>query len=282
MWLYMYTNILASTYTPRTHLQSNYHCYFAVHYTMPPAETTSSGANQAMFMESWTPSVGLVTTAAHQSETSSFASQMTTGDFSTENTDVMTRDVTPPPATTPTGLTFEPTREREPSFRLSPCTLATASAALEICATSQPTFNANSALADQIKSTLLDDDLSSCMNPFQSRSQMLLVVTTQASSLLRIQVAGHGLDCLHPSTVVYMDIGTTPGQGTVTHEIQKQECLYVSSSLEGELVSCIYECRPLFPCNGSARFGVQFERFSWLPRSKSLKQLCDIRAFKHT
>ena len=266
MWLHKYANSLVSNY---------FRC-FLVHYTAPPAETTSSGAEQAVVTEPWTPSVDLVITTANHDATNSYAGQRTTTESSTG---VMTIS---PPVTTANGFIVEPTHEKEPSFQQSPCTLVAASTSLETCGPPQPTADTNSSLADQIKSFLLGDDLATCMIPFLSQSRLRLAVDTQetqASSLLRIQVAGYGLACEHPITQVYIDIGTTPGQGTVTCKIQKQECLFVSRSLERELLICIYECRPLVPCNGSARFGVQFERFNWLPQNKNLEQLCDVRAF---
>ena len=267
MWLHKYANSLVS----------NYFCCFLVHCTAPPAETTSSGAEQAVVTESWTPSVDLVITTANHDATNSYAGQRTTTESSTG---VMTIS---PPVTAANGFIVEPTHEKKPSFQQRPCTLAAASTSLETCGPSQPTADTNSSLADQIKSFLLDDDLATCMIPFLSQSRLRLAVDTQetqASSLLRIQVAGYGLACEHPITQVYIDIGTTPGQGLSLAKYRKRNVSLCPVALSESYWSAFTSVSHSAPCNGSARFGVQFERFNWLPQSRNLEQLCDVRAFK--
>ena len=219
----------------------------STHYTVQPMETTPPGASQEA-----------TTQVLPETTGSGGGGAITTG-------------AVPPTVST-----------KYPSLQQLPCTLAAAITSMESCPPAQPAIDTNSPLSDQVTSALLDDDIASCMNPFQSHSQLRLAVDaqdTQGASLLRIQVAGHGLDCVYPSTLVYVDIDSTQVQGTVAPKILKQECLYVSNSLEQELVTCTFECRPLLSCNGSARFGVQLERISWLTQSQSLDQLCDIRAF---
>ena len=138
----------------------------------------------------------------------------------------------------------------------------------------------NSSILDTGNTSLLDNDPNTCMRPFVSYAKMSLSMDTQdiqGSPVVQIRVTGKIMDCVQPSALVYMDI--PQNTGTPITGINKQECPFVENTNNGSLVTCVYECRPLFRCMGSARFGVEVQRLFWLTRSHRLEELCDIRAF---
>ena len=224
-------------------------CYFPVNYTAPPSQTTTSGGSQTVITESLTTSMDIITITA--------------------------------PAVTAVDAEITSTiiSRTDPSFQRSNCTLASATNSIETCPPLHQSSHANSELADEVASTLLDDDLTTCMRPFQNDPQLQFTINTQGSSLLRIQVTGEGLDCLQPCTLVFLDLSGNLGEATITHRMNKQECLLWASSHSQNYMTCTFECRPLVPCDGSLLIGVQVQNLSWLSRSQNLKQLCDVRAF---
>ena len=138
----------------------------------------------------------------------------------------------------------------------------------------------NSSILSTEITSLLDNDLSTCMKTFVLNPQMVLSVDTgdvHDSSLVQIQVTGKGMDCVQPSALVYMDL--TTNAETILTGINKQECPFMEHINNGTLVTCVYECRPLVQCLGSARIGVEVQRLPWLTRSHRLDELCDVRAF---
>ena len=170
---------------------------------------------------------------------------------------------------------------KQPSFEQSPCNLAPVNS-VETYPDLQPSTDADPALFNEVTSVLFDDDFTTCMRPFQFHSLLRLALdtpTTMGPSLLRFQIVGEGLDCIQPSTLVYLYLSEIAGSETLKRNINRQECPSMQSNPNTDLVTCTYECQPLLPFNGSVRFGVEVQRLSWLARSQHLQQLCDIRVF---
>ena len=176
--------------------------------------------------------------------------------------------------TVPSNLSGNP-----PPYQLSKRTLATATNSAKTSPCLPPNVDSSPELVTEVISDLLDDNLTTCMKPFQLFSLLRLAINTEDTwgSLLRIQVTGEGLDCLQPSTQVYMNLTWYPV--TDINKVSKQECPFVEVSHNENLITCNYECRPAVPCVGPASFGVQVQRLSWLARSKHLERLCDVRSF---
>ena len=224
--------------------------YFPARYTSFPE--TSTVASTAMTTESLTKSTALAATFAPaiSSATSAFVLPITPG--------------------------------ANPSFQQTICTLVSAITSPEICPCLQSSAGTNSTLATEVTAALLDDNLVTCMRPFQRHSQLHLSINTHAtrgSSLLRIQVTGEGWDCLQPTTLVYLDFIHTHGTAKDTQNITKRECPFAWSDKNADplLVTCTYECRPAIPNEGPLRFGVLVQRLRW--SGHHLGKLCNIRAF---
>ena len=189
-----------------------------------------------------------------------------TTESTTHNTDLRT---TSEPETTASG--------QQPC-----CSLVSATTSFKSCHL-PTTTDTSSSLAREVTSAILDDDLNTCMRPFQSYLQLRLVIDAlgnKNTALLYIQVTGEGLDCFQPSTLVYIEAAVSRERAVVSHKVDKQECPFIASNYSADpiLVTCTYECRLLNLCGGSVRFGVQLQRLNWLDRSQHLKRLCDIRA----
>ena len=168
----------------------------------------------------------------------------------------------------------------QPSYQQSPCTLAPIP--LETYPALQPSTASSPTLAAEVVSTLFDDNFDTCMRPFQLHSMLRLAIGTRnmkGSSLLRFNITGEGLDCVQPSTLIYLDLANAGETEALQLNINKQECPCIESSPNAGLMTCIYECRSIVPMRGSVPFGVEFQRLSWLTWSQHLEQLCDIRAF---
>ena len=165
-------------------------------------------------------------------------------------------------------------------FQQSTCSLASVITSIESCPPLQPSTETSSTLTTEVISTLLDDSFATCMRPFQFSSELRLGINisgTWDSNLLRIQITGRGLDCLYPSTLVYVDVRMAS-----THSIIKQECQFVGSNFHANLTlaTCAYECHPVVLMEHPVpRFGVDLQRIAWLSSSQNLEQLCDIQAF---
>ena len=187
----------------------------------------------------------------------------------------------PAPVVTTVGSDITPTiiSRSDTSMEWANCTLSSVTTSFVSCTPLQLSRHPDSTFAVEVASTLPDGDLVTCTRPFQNNSQLRLAIHTRCFSSIRIQVTGEGLDCMQPSTLVYVDLPTQQGAGTPTDNIDIQECPLRGNSHSQTLVTCTYECRPLVPCDSSMSFGVQVQRLSWLARSQHLEQLCDIRAF---
>ena len=190
-----------------------------------------------------------------------------------------------PIRSTPAPLTTRPdnvTSETHPSYQQTSCSLAPDFSFLENCPALKPSTTNNPHLATEVYTTLLDDNFATCMTPFQVDSLLRLALNawdTMGSSVLRFQIVGKDLECVQPTTLVYLDLAVTSGTAPFKPNINYQECPLVRSSLHINLTTCTYECRPLVPCKHPALFGVEVQHFPWLPRNQHLVQLCDIRAF---
>ena len=198
------------------------------------------------------------------------------------STDNVALPITSSPAVSQSGSDMNSilTSETVPSYQLSNCTLFAASSSVNTCPNLQPDVDISLALAYEIPSTLLDDDLTTCLRPYQVYHRLSLALDIQCtwrSPLLRIHVTGEGLDCTQPSTVVYLDLKENPA--ALSNNVSKQECPFMSSNRSEAFATCIYECRRLNPCDSSVRIGLLVQRFSWLARSQHLERLCDIRAY---
>ena len=218
--------------------------------TVLPVPTTKSVASQAKSTESLSMSTELTITSEPVT--------------STARADVV--EIIPP--------------EIGPSFQPLRCTLASVLSCLHTCFPPQPGTDTNCALATEVTSTLLDGSHGTCMRPFQFSSLLMMsfdTADTQGSSLIHIQITGDGLDCVQPSTLVYVDLLDAVSGMTISNKINKQECPFMKNSHNTGLVTCTYECRPFPSCQGPMRFGVQVKRLSWLAQSQSLEQLCDIQ-----
>ena len=219
-----------------------------------------SPANYTIYIPETTESSNLAATSQPPAATTLPPAATTQPPVATTQPPVATTQ--PPVATTlpPAATTLPP----DPSFQLSPL---------------QPSADTSFIMAAEMR-PLLDDGLTTCMEPFKSRSQLRLIVDTVdtgvSSSLLQIWITGDRMDCTQPSTLVYMELKTSV---TVINSINSLECPFVRSSQNISLVTCIYECLSPIQCQSSARVGIQVRRLSWLSRSQQLERLCDVRAF---
>ena len=228
--------------------------WFMLFFTVTPTQTTSYDISQAIITEPLT--------------------TKTKPDISITTAPMPTK--AEPAVTTPI------TSATDHSFQRSSCTIASAITSPWICPPLQPAADTSSNLSTRITSVLLDNKSDTCMKPFQFDFLLRLALDIQdirGSSLVRIKVTGEGLDCVQPSTLVYMDLAANQAAASASNNMKKQECPLEGSNNSLNLVTCTYECRPLVPCDGSVRFGVQVQQLSWLTRSQYLEQLCDIRAF---
>ena len=260
------------------------------HYTVPPPETSHPGigTSQVMTTGSLTESTDIpISTTDHNTlptETRVLAASQTTATESV--TETMALGITHAPAATTSGLSRVSSNvsRTEPLFRQTICTLVAVMNSVQTFSSPQPSAGTTVGFANEITAALLDDDLDTCMRPFQLSPLLRLFVDTHdtlGSFLLRIQITGDGLDCAQPSTLVYIDSVIILGMGEFAQGINKRECPFIRSSHSADLrlVTCTYECRPLVPCEGSVHFGILVQRLSWLVQSQFLEQLCDLRAF---
>ena len=218
-----------------------------VNYTAPSPQTTTSGGSQTMITESLTTSM-----------------------------DTMSMS---PTVDTAVGSEFTSTiiSTSEPFFQQSKSTLVSATNYFETCPPLHQSSQTKSTLSVEVSSTLLDDNFTTCMRPFQNDSQLRLIFNIQGSSLLHIQVTGRGLDCVQPSLLVFMDLSASIGEALFTDSMNKQECQLWASSYRKKHMTCTYECLPHVPCDGSLFIGVQVQYLSWWTRSLNLEHICDIR-----
>ena len=138
------------------------------------------------------------------------------------------------------------------------------------------TSSAIPAPLDSQVASLLDDNTATCFQPYDGRDVLVIVLETadiQLSQRLKIEVTGEGLDCLQPSTLVAKTLNS------ISSGVKQRECPHIETLLSGVKTTCVYLCNIIQRCGGPTRITLQFRRIVWLPRSNTLSQLCDIRAF---